>query len=114
MLFGHLLTSDFALGAVAMAMLLLLVDHHHVGGLRLVAAAGAMAAVGFALRYAALAFIPVVVFWLLLDVRQTVRRRLANAATFSVVALAFPMLWMARTTPSTAHCSDLDGPRLVG
>ena len=41
MLFGHLLTSDFALGAVALAMLLLLVDHHFDGKPLLVAAAGA-------------------------------------------------------------------------
>lgn len=108
MLFGHLLTSDFALGAAVMAMLLLLVDHHRLGDSRLVAAAGAVAGVGFALRYAALAFIPVVAIWLLLDTRRPFRRRLTNAATYSVVAAAFPILWMARN-----HSIDgtLLGPR---
>lgn len=108
MLFGHLLTSDFILGAVVLAALVALIDHYHSPSWVGPVAAGALTGVGFGLRYAAVAFIPVFAIWPLLDGRRPLTPRIRGALSYVVVAGAFPALWMWRN-----HGVDgtLMGPR---
>lgn len=108
MLFGHLLTSDFILGAVVLGALLVLVDHYHSPSWVGPVVAGVLTGVGFGFRYAAVAFIPAFAIWPLLDTRRAVATRIRGASLYVVVAASFPALWMWRN-----HSVDgtLLGPR---
>jgi len=96
MLFGHLLTSDFILGAVVLGALVVLIDHYQSPSWVAPVVAGVLTGVGFGLRYAAVAFIPAFAIWPLLDARRTWVARVRAATLYVVVAGAFPALWMWR------------------
>lgn len=95
-LFAHLLTTDFAMAAAVIWMTVALMDFRRTG--RTTALAGAVMAlwIGFGLRYAMFALIPIAAVWVGIQTHLPLRRRLVAAVGTGVAGALVPVIWALR------------------
>lgn len=110
-LFGHILNTDFSMTIVFLALMVLMDRYRRKADIRWLMAAALVVWVGFGIRYAALAAIPIVAAWIPLGGESSFPTRVLHSGLFGVVAGAFPagmMLanhavdgtWLGRRSPS--------------
>ncbi len=93
---GHVLMTDMVFALLIMVWMLVLLRFRATGSLVDLAAAAALAWVGFGLRYVGLVLIAFGGLWLLLDRRTGWWVRVRNGAVYGVVAVIAPIAWMLR------------------
>ncbi len=95
-LFGHILNTDYAMTVMFLALFVVLGRYRTAPRMRWVLIAALVVWVGFGIRYASLAAIPIVAVWLAIVPGFPLPSQLGRSAVFVVSASAFPVGVMLR------------------
>lgn len=93
---GHVLMTDMAFALVVLVWMLTLMRFRVSASIPTLVLAGALAWVGFGLRYVGLVLIAFGGLWLLLDGRRSLLIRVRNGAIYGLACCIAPVAWMLR------------------